>query len=793
MVPPRLLSSRLLFSILTILMLLSLGVAHAQVGGSSGGDAGKPANDGVWITIGSDAFDVLQDESFSYAFRPLEAFEERRDVVITRIDRRDVERLSDLMHRRFNRCSGFLRHASLHAAESALAGATNLSNSFASLVGFEIDQAALVADLVAQLDDTQIRSTIEHLSTSYNNRYYSTASGEQSALWIRDTWLGLASGRSDVTVELYNHSGYDQPSVILTIDGTTKASEVVVMGGHLDSTRSGSKTDPNFVAPGADDNASGIAVLTEVLRVAMAEGFVPERTIKLMGYAAEEVGLLGSQDIAADHASQGVNVVAVMQLDMTAYNGSVSDITLVGDYTNADLRGFVGQLIDTYQPGILRDSSNCGYACSDHASWHNEGFPAVIPFEATVGQHNPNIHTTGDTRAAYGNSEDHAMKFARLAAAFLVEAGIDDTGGGGGGGGGQSAVYDASLGAPACATVGDSCDSGSLLDGRGSVGPEPNQPNTLDTCTDGSSGSYHSDESIDAIRVATFGGTDFTPGDTVEIEVDVWAYSNGSADRLDLYYAADATSPSWTYLTTITPPGGGARTLTASYTLPAGGLQAVRGNFRYQGSTSSCSGGSWDDTDDLVFATTDEGGGGGGGGGGSCAVEEDFEGGASGWTTSGNCSTGTFVTATPTQQVSTVVTQPAGDHTPGLGGSGNALFTATNTSAGADDVDGGTCVVTSPVYTVDDASDVSVWFFHGQRDAGDDPADGFELEISTNGGSTWSFLVDQGDIRNVASWTEVTSTVAAGTSVRFRASATDGSGPGDIVEAGLDDVTICPQ
>jgi len=40
----------------------------------------------------------------------------------------------------------------------------------------------------------------------------------------------------------------------------------------------------------------------------------------------------------------------------------------------------------------------------------------------------------------------------------------------------------------------------------------------------------------------------------------------------------------------------------ASFTLPAGSLQAVRANFRYTGSASSCSTGAYDDHDDLVFA-----------------------------------------------------------------------------------------------------------------------------------------------------------------------------------------------
>ena len=69
-------------------------------------------------------------------------------------------------------------------------------------------------------------------------------------------------------------------------------------------------------APGADDDGSGIATLTEILRIAMANGWKPKRTIKFMGYAAEEVGLRGSAAIAADFKAQGVNVVGVMQFDM---------------------------------------------------------------------------------------------------------------------------------------------------------------------------------------------------------------------------------------------------------------------------------------------------------------------------------------------------------------------------------------------------------------------------------------------------------------------------------------------
>ena len=628
----------------------------------------------------------------------------------------------------------------------------------------------------------------------------------------------------------------------------------------------------------------------------------------------------------------------------------------------------------------------------------------------------------------------------------------------GGGNGPQNAVYNGGLGAPECAVAGSSCDSQALLDGVANAGPEPNQPNTLDSCTDGTSGSYHSDESNDRIFVTTLDGTDFVEGATVRVDATVWAWTTPSDDTLDLYYAADANNPTWVFIDSITPSVAGAQTLSATYTLPSGTLQAVRANFRYQGSASSCSGGNYDDADDLVFAvnaasgctsdaqcddgafcngsetcnagvcqagtavscgdgvsctvdscnestdscdnvandslcdnglfcdgaevcnatlgcqdsadpcsggqtcneSTDlcEGGSGclsdvdfesgaggwtngasscttgsfvvgspdatawqvGGGnpgnafytqpnsggigtddvdggtcealssvvdasgqaavevsldyfhgqrdagddagdgftievlnngsvvntlvsigdvtnnaawsnvsatvvnpgniqvrvratdatGGGdiveggidnvqicpttpppSCTVEENFSGGLGGWTNSGTCSTGTFVAATPTQQTSTVVTQVGGDHTTGTG---NAAFTATNTAAGTNDVDGGNCILTSPSFNVAAASDLSIWYFHGQRDAGDDAAgDFFRLEVSTNGGSSYSPLVSIGDVQTVAGWTQATTTIPAGSDVRLRVQVSDGTADGDIVEGGIDDLSICPQ
>jgi len=175
-----------------------------------------------------------------------------------------------------------------------------------------------------------------------------------------------------------------------------------------------------------------------------------------------------------------------------------------------------------------------------------------------------------------------------------------------GGGGGLTAAYDSTLKAPKCATVGTSCDSGpTLLNGRGSLsgGAEPNQPNTINnSCADGTSGTYHSDESNDRLMIASADGSPLTAGKSAKITATVWAYSN--ADSLDLYSAADATNPNWVFLSTIVPSTSGAQALSTSFTLPTGGLQAIRANFRYQGTASPCSTGSYDDHDDLIFAVS---------------------------------------------------------------------------------------------------------------------------------------------------------------------------------------------
>lgn len=416
--------------------ILAIGLLAALANPALTGAASAPVADEqeVWVTTGEDVFtEIVRTPGILRSLFPPESFGAEDGVVITRLPERDLEALAAYIHATTGRCGGFIVHDSLSEATAALEAASR--NRLAPLPSaLAIHQQAQVQALLPLLDKANLFETIRHLSTSYNNRYYRSPSGQQAALWIRDLWQGYAAGRPDVTVTAYSHNGYGQPSIILTIPGATLPEEVVVLGAHLDSIRhdGADNANPATIAPGADDDASGIAVLSEAVRVLLANGFVPDRTIKFMGYAAEEAGLLGSGDIAAAHLAAGTNVVAVMQFDMTDFNGSFADIAFIDDFTNSELTSFAIDLVETYQPELHWTTTRCGYGCSDHASWHNRGFPTVFPFEAPFGQQNQAIHTRNDTLATLNNATDHALKFAKIAFSFAIEAGSSPTCSGGG-------------------------------------------------------------------------------------------------------------------------------------------------------------------------------------------------------------------------------------------------------------------------------------------------------------------------------------------------------------------------
>jgi bacterial leucyl aminopeptidase len=363
-----------------------------------------------WVTVNESLFSKI-----SSVFKGKKSLQTLQGTSILEMSDAEILKLSDNLHSQLHRCGGFMAHDSLEDAKHALkSDGTAILSTKLKFTDYDLNQEDLVREAMGEVEEIRIREMVQRLS-AFKTRHYQSATGIEALNLIQTEWKELTKNRSDITVESFKHKGFSQPSVILTILGSTSPEEIVILGAHADSISS------THLSPGADDNASGIATLTENLRILMQKDFKPARTIQLMAYAAEEVGLLGSGEIAKLYKKQKRRVVGVLQLDMTLFRGTEhQDIVLIKDYTNKNQNVFLGNLIDKYLQ-IPWGYSECGYGCSDHASWTQAGYPASFSFESSYDDHNPYIHSPKDTLENAGGSADHAVNFAKLALSFLIE------------------------------------------------------------------------------------------------------------------------------------------------------------------------------------------------------------------------------------------------------------------------------------------------------------------------------------------------------------------------------------
>lgn len=278
---------------------------------------------------------------------------------------------------------------------------------------------SVIPSLVAE----NIQQSITTLS-AYRTRYYTTDTSVQAVEWLMQQYKAAAGTRlgQDISIELFEHS-WAQPSLIVSIKGNHPkvAAESVVIGGHIDSINNGALG----VAPGADDDASGSATNLEVFRQLIAAGFRPDRTVEFHVYAAEEVGLRGSQAIAEAYQKGQRLVFSMMQLDMVCWPhpqvDGKAEIGLISDYTSANMNSFLKLIIDEYLDIGYADSV-CGYGCSDHASFTKVGYDSAFPFEAVFEHRNPYIHTANDVVSIC--DMQHVVQFARLGVAYIVETAV---------------------------------------------------------------------------------------------------------------------------------------------------------------------------------------------------------------------------------------------------------------------------------------------------------------------------------------------------------------------------------
>ncbi|RYY14206.1 MAG: M20/M25/M40 family metallo-hydrolase, partial [Cytophagaceae bacterium] len=135
---------------------------------------------------------------------------------------------------------------------------------------------------------------------------YSKAGGGRMTVEM-DTFTLKADGkRVDQTTLMAN--------VLATIPGTDPTdTRVILMSGHIDS-RVTDVMNRTADAPGANDDASGVAAVMEVARVLAGQKF--PCTIKLVAVQGEEQGLLGANHLAQRAKKEGWNLIAMLNNDI---------------------------------------------------------------------------------------------------------------------------------------------------------------------------------------------------------------------------------------------------------------------------------------------------------------------------------------------------------------------------------------------------------------------------------------------------------------------------------------------
>lgn len=209
----------------------------------------------------------------------------------------------------------------------------------------------------------------------------------------------------------YQHRTFS--NIIVSVPGEDPQKGAVLIGAHYDTVAG---------TPGADDNASAVAVLLEMCR--LLKDCSPDVTIKLVFFALEEppvfrTEFMGSAVYARETREKGENITAIISLEMLGYyndqkGGQSYPLPLMGlmypatpDFIavvgNLSSRGLVKKVADSLRKNggvpvetLATVSFLPGVDFSDHRSFWQQGYPAVMITD-TAFYRNPGYHTEKDT------------------------------------------------------------------------------------------------------------------------------------------------------------------------------------------------------------------------------------------------------------------------------------------------------------------------------------------------------------------------------------------------------------
>ena len=261
---------------------------------------------------------------------------------------------------------------------------------------------------------------------------------EEKAGFIEDELrsFGLAVESQPV---MYRQRRYR--NIIATFRGNGSGKEMLLVGAHYDSPRG---------SPGADDNASGVAVLMEAARILSGHGFT--KTIQFVAFTLEEAQiwshsiLRGSRHFVREARRSETMFEAVLILECVGYatrrEGSQFvppfigiPLSKVGDFLAVIADKPSSALMDAFQRTTLAWNADLKIVShafplyghlvpqsrfSDHASFWKKGYPALMLTDTAMFR-NPNYHTHHDTHDTL--DFDFMANVAKSVVAFIATAG----------------------------------------------------------------------------------------------------------------------------------------------------------------------------------------------------------------------------------------------------------------------------------------------------------------------------------------------------------------------------------
>lgn len=270
-----------------------------------------------------------------------------------------------------------------------------------------LEHDPVLEEMIAQISVENIDRTALDLQ-NFRTRVYPSSGNRQAAAYLHDRLASIPGLEVGYQSDRYRN-------VIATLPGKESASgEVIVVGAHYDS----SSSDPED-APGATDNAGGVAIVLELARV--MGGYQFDRTIQFAFWNAEETDREGSAEYVshASETSQGIPIY--VNYDSSSYDPD--DRYILDVMFNEASKPFA-ELLSQYNTeyainlDLTFNEHDCG---SDHESFWEGGYPAITTHSRS---HAPETHSPDDTVDLI--SSRYAKKNAQLGMLVLATtAGVD--------------------------------------------------------------------------------------------------------------------------------------------------------------------------------------------------------------------------------------------------------------------------------------------------------------------------------------------------------------------------------